>query len=136
MTEQTLHQLRGFLGICGRAGQVTMGQDACVDAVRAESAALVFMDEGCAPTTRKRFSDSCASHKVPLYGVPSGFIAQALGKDGRMTVTVKRGRMAQKLFELLKDETPLSGAKSSVGHEPDPHSQNSSADNAGVQAVQ
>ena len=136
MTEQTLHQLRGFLGICGRAGQVTMGQDACVDAVRAESAALVFMDEGCAPTTRKRFSDSCASHKVPLYGVPGGFIAQALGKDGRMTVTVKRGRMAQKLFELLKDETPLSGAKSSVGHEPDPHSHNLSADNAGVQAEQ
>jgi len=135
LTEQTLHRLRGFLGICGRAGQATLGQDACVEAVRSETAALVLMDESSAPTTRKRFSDSCASHHVPLYCVPEGLISQALGKDGRMTVTVKRGRMAQKLFELLREEVPLSG-KDFSQNEPDPHSQNSSADNAGVQAVQ
>lgn len=135
MTEQTLHRLKGFLGLCGRAGQITLGQDACVSAVRSETAAVVLMDESSAPTTRKRFSDSCASHNVPLYSVPEGLISQALGKDGRMTVTVKRGRMAQKLFELLKEEIPLSGTNSSQ-NEPDPHSQNSSADNAGVQAVQ
>ena len=135
MTEQTANQLKGFLGLCGRAGQVTLGQDACVQAVRGEAAALVLMDEHSAPTTRKRFSDSCASHHVPLYSVPKDLISQALGKDGRMTVTVKRGRMAQKLFELLREEVPLSGMDSSR-NEPDPHSQNSSADNAGVQAVQ
>ena len=135
MTEQMLRQLAGFLGLCGRAGQIALGQDACVDAVRSETAVVVLMDEGSAPTTRKRFSDSCASHRVPLYSVPRGMISQALGKDGRMTVTVKRGRMAQKLLELLREEVPLSGMDSSR-NEPDPHSQNSSADNAGVQAVQ
>ena len=133
MTEQMLHQLKGFLGLCGRAGQVTMGQDACVAAVRSETAVLVLMDEQSAPTTRKRFSDSCASHHVPLYSVPAGLISQALGKDSRMTVTVKRGRMAQKLFELLREEVPLSGTNSS-DNKPDSHSQNTSADNAGVQA--
>lgn len=106
-----------------------------MEAVRSETAALVLMDESSSPTTRKRFSDSCASHHVPLYCVPEGLISQALGKDGRMTVTVKRGRMAQKLFELLREEIPLSGIDTSQ-KEPDPHSQNSSADNAGVQAVQ
>ena len=135
MTEQTAHQLKGFLGLCGRAGQVTLGQDACVQAVRGETAALILMDERSAPTTRKRFSDSCASHRVPLYGTPAGLIAQALGKDGRMTVAVKRGRMAQKLFELLKDEIPLSGTDSDR-NEPDPHSPILSAEHAGVQAVQ
>ena len=135
MTEQMLHQLKGFLGLCGRAGQITMGQDACVAAVRSETAVLVLMDEQSAPTTRKRFSDSCASHRVPLYRVPEGLISQALGKDGRMTVAVRRGRMAQKLLELLKDEIPICGIDSGP-KEPDPHSQNSSADNAGVQAVQ
>ena len=43
MTEQTLHRLKGFLGLCGRAGQITLGQDACVDAVRSETAALALM---------------------------------------------------------------------------------------------
>ncbi|NLI20070.1 MAG: hypothetical protein GX418_00760 [Clostridiales bacterium] len=135
MTQDTLQRLKGFLGLCGRAGQITLGQDACVDAVRTETAALVLMDESSAPTTRKRFSDSCASHRVPLYEVPKGFIAQALGKDGRMTVTVGRGRMAQKLAEILKDEVPLSGMDAHR-NEPDPHSQISNAEHAGVQAVQ
>ena len=135
MTEQTLQRLKGFLGLCGRAGEITLGQDACVAAIRAETAAIVLMDDGCSPTTRKRFFDSCGSHRVPLYGVPQDLISQALGKNGRMTVTVRRGRMAQKLIEILRDETPLAGIDSIQGG-PDPHSQNSSADHAGVQAVQ
>ena len=117
MTEATLQRLKGFLGLCGRAGEITLGQDACVLAVRSETAALVLMDEGSAPTTRKRFSDSCASHHVPLYEVPQGMISQALGKDGRMTVTVKRGRMAQKLLELLKDDIPIAGVESCPNEE-------------------
>ena len=112
MTEQTVQRLQGFLGLCGRAGEITLGQDACVQAVRNETAALLLMDEGSAPTTRKRFSDSCASHHVPLYSVPPGLIAQALGKDGRMTVAIKRGRMAQKLLEYLREDSPLTGADS------------------------
>lgn len=135
MTENTSRQVKGFLGLCGRAGQVTLGQDACVQAIRTETAALVLMDDSSAPTTRKRFTDSCTSHSVPLYGVPPGLISQALGKDGRMTVTVKAGKMARKLLELLREETPLAGAPSSQG-EVDPHSQISNADIAGVQAVQ
>ncbi|MDD3213906.1 MAG: ribosomal L7Ae/L30e/S12e/Gadd45 family protein [Eubacteriales bacterium] len=112
MTETTAKQLQGFLGLCGRAGQVTLGQDACVQAVRRETAALVLMDENSAPTTRKRFTDSCTTHRVPLYGVPPGMIERALGKDGRMTVAVKQGSMAQKLFTLLGDERPLAGTES------------------------
>jgi len=135
LTEQTSRQLAGFLGLCARARQTTQGQDACVEAVRTETAALLLMDAGSAPTTRKRFSDSCASHGVPLYSVPPGLIAQALGKDGRMTVAVKRGRMAHKLLDILREEVPLSGTDASR-NQPDPQSQISSADNAGVQAVQ
>lgn len=135
MTEQTLQRLKGFMGLCARAGQTTLGQDACVAAVRAETAAIVLMDEGSSPASRKRFIDSCRSHRIPLYGVPPGLISQALGKDGRMAVTVKRGKMAQQLIALLTDETPLAGYDTGQDG-PDPQSQISSADHAGVQAVQ
>ena len=111
MTDVTLNSLKGFLGLCGRAGQTVLGQDACVEAIRGETAAVVLMDEDSAPTTRKRFTDSCASHRAPLYSVPAGLIAQALGRDGRMTVVVKRGRMATKLKDLLKDERPIAGTE-------------------------
>ena len=135
MTDTTLERVRGFLGLCGRARQTVLGQDACVEAVRGESAALILIDEGSSPTTRKRFFDSCATHRVPLYSVPQGMISQALGKDGRMTVAVKRGRMAQQLLTLLAGETTLAGMDTDP-EDTDPKNRISSANHAGVQAVQ
>ena len=105
MTERELGKLRGFLGLCHRAGQVILGQDACVDAVRRESAALLLMDEGSTETSKKRFRNACQSHGVPLYGVPEGLIAGALGKSGAMAAAVRKGTMAGKLEDLLPKET-------------------------------
>ncbi len=110
MTATEWQRLKGFLGLCARAGETVLGQDACVDAVRRETAAVVLMDERSAQNTRKRFLDSCANHHVPLYSIPAEMITQAVGKEGRMTVAIKRGKMADKLLLLLGGENPLSGA--------------------------
>jgi ribosomal protein L7Ae-like RNA K-turn-binding protein len=135
VTDTTLERVRGFLGLCGRAGQTVLGQDACVEAVRGETVALVLIDESSSQTTRKRFFDSCTTHCIPLYGVPQGMIAQALGKNGRMTVAIKRGRMARQLLTLLAEEKSLAGMDTDP-NDPDPQSRFSSANHAGVQAVQ
>jgi ribosomal protein L7Ae-like RNA K-turn-binding protein len=127
LTEREAAKLRGFLGLCHRAGQVILGQDACVNAVRAKLAALVLLDEGSSEVSKKRFRNACASHRVPLYSVPEGLIAQALGKEGRMTAAVRPGSMAKKLKELVRDGT-LNDVK------PEINRKNESADIAGVQA--
>ncbi|MFH1513200.1 MAG: ribosomal L7Ae/L30e/S12e/Gadd45 family protein, partial [Bacillota bacterium] len=100
MTEQEARKLKGFLGLCQRAGQVILGQDACVDAVRRKTAALVLLDVSSTDVSKKRFRNACLSHHVPLYGVPRGLIAQALGKDGRMAAAIRQGTMAEKLKQL------------------------------------
>jgi ribosomal protein L7Ae-like RNA K-turn-binding protein len=105
VTEQETIKLKGFLGLCYRAGQVILGQDACVEAVRRNQAALVLLDETSTDVSRKRFSNACTSHRVPLYGVPGGLIAQALGKEGRMAAAVRPGTMAQKLQGLIREES-------------------------------
>ena len=110
MTDATLASVQGFLGLCGRAGQAVLGQEACVEAVRSETVAVVLLDESSSPASLKRFTDSCATHHVPLYGMPAGFIARAVGKDGRMSVALKRGGMAKRMMELLRQERPLAGA--------------------------
>jgi ribosomal protein L7Ae-like RNA K-turn-binding protein len=105
VTQQEAIKLKGFLGLCYRAGQVILGQDACVDAVRKNQAALVLLDETSTDVSRKRFRNACTSHRVPLYGVPGGLIAQALGKEGRMAAAVRPGTMAKKLQELIREES-------------------------------
>ena len=107
MTELETNRIKGFLGLCYRAGQVILGQDACVDAVRRETAALVLLDVGSTETSKKRFRNACRSHGVPLHGMPEGLIAGALGKSGAMAVALRQGTMAEKLKELIPDEAAL-----------------------------
>ena len=107
MTEQIENQVISFLGLCMRAGRIIRGQEACVDLARQEQAALVLMDAGVSENTRKRISDACHSHNVPLYELTEGALGHAIGKKGRMMVALKPDGMAQKLLSLLKDEQRL-----------------------------
>lgn len=107
MTGEVAMRVNGFLGLCTRAGQLVFGQEACVDAVRKHTAALVLLDSGCSANTRKRFVDACETHKTPLFEIAEGMIAKSVGKEGRMVAAIKHGGMADKLLSLLKDEKIL-----------------------------
>lgn len=99
----------GFLGLCMRAGQVSIGQEACVAAVRGHTAQLVLLDMGSGANTLKRLMDSCQTHGVPLYQWPEDSIAQAVGKRGLKVAAVRRGAMGQKLQALLDAAVTGSG---------------------------
>lgn len=109
MTEETEKHVAGFLGLCTRAGQVSFGQEACVDAVRKRKAALVLLDAGSSENTRKRFLDTCKTYGVPLYSLAEGTLEKAVGKDGRKVAVVMPGGMAKKLLGLLEGEPTLLG---------------------------
>jgi len=126
LTEQEAGKIKGFLGLCCRAGQVIFGQDACVDAIRKKTAAIVLIDDSSTEGSKKRFRNACFSHHVPLYGLPEGFIAQATGRDGRRAAAIRHGTMAGKLEELMGKQPMAENRQSNT---------NESADIAGVQAV-
>ena len=107
MNEQIENQVVSFLGLCMRAGRITSGQEACVDLSRQEQAALVLMDAGVSENTRKRITDACHSHSVPLYELTEGQLGWAIGKKGRMVVALKADGMSQKLLSLLANEQRL-----------------------------
>lgn len=111
MTDETANLAAGFLGLCQRAGQVSLGQEACVSAIRKREAALVLLDSECSGNTRKRFSDACGTYATPLYFMPAGRIAKAVGKAGRMVAAIGPGGMAQKLLVLLSQEKPVSDCR-------------------------
>ncbi|MBR5547549.1 MAG: ribosomal L7Ae/L30e/S12e/Gadd45 family protein [Clostridia bacterium] len=107
MNEQIENQVIQFLGLCMRAGRIISGQEACVELARQEEAALVLMDAGVSDNTRKRITDACHSHNVPLYEISEGELGRAIGKKGRMMAALKMDGMAQKLLNLLKDQPGL-----------------------------
>ena len=104
MTETIENRVTGFLGLCMRAGRIISGQEACVDLIRSGECALALMDASASDNTRKRLSDACHSHNVPLYEVTEGELGRAIGKKSRMVIALKPDGMSDKLLDLLKDE--------------------------------
>ena len=57
------------------------------------------------PTIRKKkFRDSCAFYKVPLYETSPDRLGQAIGKPGRMSAAIARGTLGEKLLALAREE--------------------------------
>lgn len=107
MTEATQGRVTAFLGLCMRAGRIISGQEACVELIRQDAAALALLDGGAAENTRKRLTDACHSHGTPLYELSAGALGHAIGKPGRMVIALERGAMADKLLSLTEGEIRL-----------------------------
>ncbi|MDD3337041.1 MAG: ribosomal L7Ae/L30e/S12e/Gadd45 family protein [Eubacteriales bacterium] len=105
MTQSNQDRALCFLGLCMRAGQIISGQDACVAAVRNGAAALALLDGTASENTRKKMTDTCHSHQVPLYQLDS--LGHAIGKPGRLVIALPAGGMAQKLLSLLENQPQL-----------------------------
>ena len=102
MNETAEERALSFLGLCMRAGQVVSGQEACVAAIRGGECALALLDAGeKLPILREE--GGCASHQVPLYRISPGALGHAIGKPGRMVISVPAGRMADKLLTYFQE---------------------------------
>ena len=91
----------GLLGLAGRAGQNALGADIALQEIRSGKTALLLLDEGASEGTRKKLLDACAFRSVPAYTLPEGEISRACGKDGRMAAAVRKGKLAERMAELL-----------------------------------
>ena len=56
-----------MLGIAMRAGQLSLGESGVLKAVSSGAALFMILDAGASDNTKKKFRDSCAFYKVPLY---------------------------------------------------------------------
>ena len=91
----------GLLGLACRAGQIALGADIALQEIRSGKTALLLLDEGASEGTRKKLLDACAFRSVPASTLPEGEISRACGKDGRMAAAVRKGKLAERMAELL-----------------------------------
>ena len=91
-----------MLGLCMRAGQLTLGEDGVRKAIATGKAALILVDAEASANTKKRFSDACAFYGASCLETAPGRLGEAVGKPGRMSAAVQAGSMAERLVELAQ----------------------------------
>ena len=94
----------GLLGLASRAGQIILGADLALREIRADRAGLVLLDAGASEGTRKKILDACAYRGVQAYILPVDALSRACGKEGRMAAALKKGKLCERIRELLDSE--------------------------------
>lgn len=96
-----MQKIEGLLGLCCRAGQITLGAEMALKEIKTGRAALVLVDESASEGTKKKIADACAYRHVALHMLPVDCLSRACGRDGRMAGAVKSGKLCQQLQLLL-----------------------------------
>ncbi len=94
-------KLKGLIGLCRRAGQLSLGTDTVLKQLKSGRCAAVLLDETAAPNTRKRLAEAAGFMQVPLFTVPEGLIDLATGQSGRITAAVAQGGLADQMRLLF-----------------------------------
>ncbi|MBQ8970026.1 MAG: ribosomal L7Ae/L30e/S12e/Gadd45 family protein [Lachnospiraceae bacterium] len=95
-------RILSMLSIAQRGGNVKSGEFQTEAAVRDGSAGLVIVADDASENTKKKFRDSCAFYKVPIYSyADKDTLGWAIGKDFRACVAVTDSGLAARITELL-----------------------------------
>ena len=94
-------KLKGLIGLCRRAGQLSLGTDTVLRQLKSGRCAVVLLDEGAALNTKKRVLEAAEAAKTPLRTVPEGMIDLAAGQSGRMVAAVREGSLATQILNMF-----------------------------------
>lgn len=64
---QTRNKLINMLGLAKRAGKLSGGETAVLEAIRSGKAELVLIATDASDNTKKMFNDKCTYYGVPVY---------------------------------------------------------------------
>ncbi|GAB2563205.1 L7Ae/L30e/S12e/Gadd45 family ribosomal protein [Gracilibacillus alcaliphilus] len=93
-----------LLGIATRAGKCTFGEEQIVKEIQSKKSKLVLIASDIGDQTRKKLTDKCTSYQIPVFFVDDrDTLSQAVGKSGRVAVSIHENGFAKKLIALLDE---------------------------------
>ncbi len=95
-------RVNSMLGIGKKAGFVASGEFKTEESVRGGQSSLVIVAEDASANTKKKFTNMCTFHKVPLviYGTKEE-IGHAIGQEFRASLSVNDAGIARKIADYL-----------------------------------
>lgn len=90
-------RIKSALGFAMKAGKLISGGFAAERAIKRGKAKLIALDETASENTKKQWRNACAYRAVPLITVK--FLAEAIGKPGRLVAAVTDGGFSEMLLE-------------------------------------
>ncbi|SER07468.1 Ribosomal protein L7Ae [Gracilibacillus ureilyticus] len=93
-----------ILGLATRAGKCTFGEEQIIKEIQSKRSKVVLIANDIGDQTKKKLTDKCSYYHIPYYFIDDrDTLSQAIGKIGRVAVSVNEHGFAKKLIELLSN---------------------------------
>lgn len=99
-------QYLNLLGLAFRARKIVTGEENLISHIKKHQVKLVLIANDASDNTQKKLTDKCTFYDVPYRIVDDRTrLSAAIGKQGRVAVGIVDEGFAQKLGELLSENT-------------------------------
>ncbi len=93
-----------IIGLANRAGKCTFGEELIVKEIQSKKSKIVLIASDIGDQTRKKLTDKCTFYHIPYFFVDDReTLSQAVGKSGRVAISIHENGFAKKLIALLDE---------------------------------
>ncbi|UOQ85616.1 YlxQ family RNA-binding protein [Gracilibacillus salinarum] len=93
-----------IIGLANRAGKCTFGEELIVKEIQSKKARIVLIASDIGDQTKKKLTDKCTYYHIPFFFIDDrDTLSQAVGKSGRVAVSIHEQGFAKKLIALLDE---------------------------------
>ncbi len=83
-------KVHGLLGLATKAGKITSGSEACMEAIEKRSVKLILLAKDASERTKELFETKCREFNIPIYQILSiEEISQSIGKPNKAVIGIK-----------------------------------------------
>ena len=105
-----VNKIYGLLGICAKAGKLTVGTEAVIEAVLKNQIELVIIAEDTSQKTKQKIENICKEKNVTVKNFGTIFDnSNAIGKVNKAIIGIKDKNLAKAILEKICGGEMLEG---------------------------
>lgn len=108
MLDQT--KVYGMLGLSSRAGKITTGLDATIEAINKNQVYVVILAKDISENTQKKIEKICSDKKINI--IYFGTIdenSRAIGKENKAVIAIKDENFANAILKIISGGDTTNG---------------------------
>jgi len=92
----------GLIGLATKAGKVTAGSDACIEAIEKKSIKLILIAKDASDRTKNIFYEKCKQFNIKIYdGLTIDEISKSIGKQNKAVIGIKEKGFAEAIKKII-----------------------------------
>ncbi len=97
-----ISKLCGLLGLCQKAGKITFGTEASIEAINRNKVKLVLIAKNASERMKKLFYDKCKTKGISIFEILDiEEMSKAIGKNNKAVICIKDINFSNAITKII-----------------------------------